>query len=326
LPSQFSGYLTIRGGEQFIISNISNDLSSSKIGRQPLNLNFDTALNWNGWVVEGNFSFLERAQPAWNRGDFRLVRDDLDNALRYVAGDLAVPVVGYQISKPLMGLTIARNYGLQPYLITRPISQYEFFLENPSRVEVFSNGRLVQTLRLNAGQQDIRNLSLSSGVNDVQLIITDDVGRVQRLDFANAIAANLLAPNIQQFAYSFGFPNTTINGQKGYDWATPTLVVSHRMGISNILTLGGYLQADRNQQLVGLEGVLATTLGNIAWDAALSNANQIGLGMAARLRYDFIKTGSNNPLDQTFGFTIEHRGASFRPLAELKINPEQRKF
>jgi outer membrane usher protein len=308
LPSQFSGYLTIRGSEQFVISN---QLNGSDTGRQPLNLNFDTALNWNGWVAEGNFSFLERAQPALSRGDFRLVHDDLDNALRYVAGDLAVPVVGYQSSKPLIGLTVARNYGLQPYLITRPVSQYEFFLENPSRVEVFSNGRLVQTLRLNAGQQDIRNLSFSSGVNDVQLIITDDVGRVQRLDFANAIAANLLAPNIQQFAYSFGFPNTTINGQKGYDWSTPTLVASHRMGLSNILTLGGYLQADRNQQLVGIEGVLATALGNIGWDAALSNANQIGLGMAARLRYDFIKTGSNNPLDQTFGFTVEHRGANF---------------
>lgn len=307
LPSQFSGYLTIRGSEQFVSSNISN----AEPFRRPLNLNFETALNLNNWVLEGNFSFLERANPEWTRGDFRIVRDDLDNALRYVAGDLAVPVVGYQTSRPLIGVTVARNYGLQPYLITRPVSQYEFFLENPSQVEVFSNGRLVQTLRLPAGQQDIRNLSLGSGINDVQLVITDDVGRIQRLDFANAIAANLLAPGIQQFAYSLGFPNHITNGNRNYDFSSPTLVASHRVGVSNVLTLGGYLQADRNQQLVGIEGVLATTLGNFGWDAALSNANQVGTGIAARLRYDFLKIGSSNPLEQNFGFTIEHRGVNF---------------
>ncbi len=275
------------------------------------NLNFDTAINLNNWVLEGNFSFIERAKTEWTRGDFRIVRDDLDNALRYVAGDLAVPVVGYQTSRPLLGLTVARNYGLQPYLITRPVSQYEFFLENPSRVEVFSNGRLVQTLRLPAGQQDIRNLSLGSGINDVQLVITDDVGRIQRLDFANAIAANLLGQGIQQFAYSFGFPSLVTNGNQSYDFSSPTLVASHRLGVSNILTIGGYLQADRNQQLVGFEGVVATTLGNFAWDTAFSNDNQLGTGLAARLRYDFLKTGISNPLEQTFGFTVEHRGANF---------------
>ncbi|GBO53301.1 hypothetical protein APA_1208 [Pseudanabaena sp. lw0831] len=307
LPSQFSGYLTIRGGEQFVSSNFT----SSEPFRRPLNLNFDTAINLNNWVLEGNFSFIERAKPEWTRGDFRIVRDDLDNALRYVAGDLAVPVVGYQTSRPLFGFTVARNYGLQPYLITRPVSQYEFFLENPSRVEVFSNSRLVQTLRLPAGQQDIRNLSLGSGINDVQLVITDDVGRIQRLDFANAIAANLLGQGIQQFAYSFGFPSLVTNGTQNYDLSAPTLVASHRLGVSNVLTIGGYLQADRNQQLVGFEGVLATTLGNFAWDTALSNDNQLGTGLAARLRYDFLKTGISNPLEQTFGFTVEHRGVNF---------------
>ncbi len=307
LPSQFSGYLTISGSEQFVSSNIA----SSEPFRRPLNLNFDTAINLNNWVLEGNFSFIERSASEWTRGDFRIVRDDLSNAVRYVAGDLAVPVVGYQTSSPLIGVTVARNYSLQPYLITRPISQYEFFLENPSRVEVFSNGRLVQTLRLPAGQQDIRNLSLGSGINDVQLVITDDVGRIQRLDFANAIAANLLAPNVQQFAYSLGFPSLVTNQNRNYDWSSPTLIASHRLGISNVLTLGGYLQADRHQQLVGFEGVLATTLGNFAWDMALSNANQVGTGIAARLRYDFLKTGASNPLEQTFGFTVEHKGVNF---------------
>ena len=169
-------------------------------------------------------------------------------------------------------MAIARNYSLQPYLITRPVSQYEFFLENPSKVEVFSNGRLLQTLQLNVGQQDIRNLSLGSGVNDVQLVITDNVGRVQRLDFSNAIANNLLAPNVQQFAYSLGFPSLANSNGNSYDFTSPTMFASYRQGISNTLTMGGYLQADPRQQIMGIEGALATTLGNVSWDTALSNS------------------------------------------------------
>ncbi len=308
LPSQISGYLTIRGGDKFIFTDQGN---ASNTVRQPLNLNFDTALNWNGWVLEGNLSFVERAASEWKRGDFRIVHDDIDRAVRYVVGDLAVPAVGYQLSKPLLGVAIARNYSLQPYLITRPVSQYEFFLENPAKVEIFNNGRLLQTLQLNAGQQDIRNLSLGTGVNDVQLVITDNVGRVQRLDFSNAIANNLLAPNVQQFAYSLGFPSLASGNGTSYDFASPTIFASYRQGLNNILTMGGYLQADPRQQIMGIEGALATTFGNISWDTALSNAEQLGIGLAARFGYEFLKSGENNPLDQSFGFTLEHRGANF---------------
>jgi outer membrane usher protein len=110
LPSRFSGYLTVRGGEKFVFANTGN---SSNTARQPLNLNFDTAFNWNGWVLEGNLSFVERASPEWKRGNFRIVYDDIDRAVTYAIGDLGVPTVGYQLSKPLLGLSIARNYSLQ---------------------------------------------------------------------------------------------------------------------------------------------------------------------------------------------------------------------
>ncbi|MHC5731259.1 MAG: fimbria/pilus outer membrane usher protein, partial [Nostoc sp.] len=125
-------------------------------------------------------TFTERTAPSWVRNDLRLVHDAPDQALRYVIGDLSVPISGYQSSRPLLGVAVARNFSLQPYRVTRPISQFEFFLETPSKVEVFINGLPVQTLQLPGGRQDIRDLPLSGGINDVQLIITDAVGRVQR--------------------------------------------------------------------------------------------------------------------------------------------------
>ena len=117
LPSQFSGYLTVRGGQKFVFAN---EGSSSNTGRQPLNLNFDTALNWNGWVLEGNLSFVERAASEWKRGNFRIVRDDIEQAVRYVAGDLAVPAVGYQLSKPLLAY-IQQVFFETQYLSRQPL-------------------------------------------------------------------------------------------------------------------------------------------------------------------------------------------------------------
>nr|WP_238360974.1 fimbria/pilus outer membrane usher protein [Iningainema tapete] len=306
-PSTVSGYVNLRGGQEFIWSD--NQVTTS--GRQPLRLDVEGAVNINGWVLEGSSNFTEGAKAPLTRGNLRLVKDDPANSLRYVFGDVSTPVTGYQRSIPMAGITVTKNFSLQPYRVTRPISQFEFFLETPSKVEVFVNNRLVNTLQLPAGKQDIRDLPLAVGANDVQLLITDNVGRVSRLNFSTALANDLLAPGLQQFAYGFGFPARIENGIYTYDWQRPTLSLSHRWGLSNNLTMGGYLQGDAKQQMVGIEGVMATSLGNFGWDAALSNTSNIGTDYAVKLRYDYLKLGNNNPSERTFNVVIEHRGSNF---------------
>ncbi|XGW00300.1 MAG: fimbria/pilus outer membrane usher protein [Leptolyngbya sp. BL-A-14] len=312
-PSPVSGYLNLRGGQDFVWSG-----RSTQLGRQPLQLDFEGAINIKGWVLEGFANFSENGQPAWRRGDLRLVRDDPAKAIRYLVGDLAIPVTGYQTSRPMFGMTVARNFSLQPYLVTRPISEFQFFLAQPSRVEVYSNGQQVQTLQLPAGPQDIRNLPLATGFNNVQLIITDPVGRVQRLDFSTSVADSLLAPGFQQFAYSLGFPTAVERNGYAYDWGKPVLTLSHRWGVNETLTLGGYFQGSLQQQLAGIEGVWATPLGNVGWDAAVSHANQAGNDYAMRLRYDYVQSGAGNPQQRRFGLAAEYRGAQFTTLSALE--------
>jgi outer membrane usher protein len=311
-PSSVSGYLNVRGGQDFVWSG-----RAARLGLQPLQLDLEGAINIKGWVFEGFANFVEKGQPQWQRGDLRLVRDDPAHAIRYLAGDLAIPVTGYQTSRPMFGLTVARNFSLQPYLVTRPISKFQFFLEQSSRVEVYSNGQLVQTLQLPAGPQDIRNLPLATGFNNVQLIITDPVGRVQRLDFSTAVADSLLAPGVQQFAYSLGVPRTVENGAYVYDWGKPTLTLSHRWGVTPALTLGGYFQGSFQHQLVGMEGSWASRLGNLGWDVAVSHAHSAGTDYAMRLRYDYVQFGAANPSQRRFGLAAEYRGAHFTTLSDL---------
>jgi len=305
-PSTFSGYVNLRGGQNYV-------WSGENAGRQPLRLSLDGAVNYKGWVLEGSADFQEDRNPVWSSGDLRLLHDIPEQSLRYVIGDLSIPITGYQSSRPMMGVTVAKNFALQPYRVTRPINEYEFFLESPSKVEVLVNGRLVQTLQLSPGKQNIRDLPLSGGINEVQLIITDPVGRIQRLSFPTAVASELLAPGLQQFAYSLGFPATR-KESRNYDFTQPTLTLSHRWGITDNLTLGGYLQADLQQQIVGFEGAWATSYGNFGWDVAMSHASSIGTDYAFKLRYDYSKASSTNASHPNFGLILEHSGSRFAKL------------
>lgn len=306
-PSHFSGYINLRGAQDFVWSGE---------GRQPLRLDLDGVINVDGLVLEGSAAFSEDARSAWTRGDLRLVRDDPNHATRYMAGDLSIPATSYQSSLPMLGIAVVRNFALQPYRSTRPISRFEFFLERPAEVEVLINGRSVQTLQLPAGAQDIRDLPLNAGINDVGLIITDDLGQVQQLSFPAAVTADLLAPGVQQFAYSLGVPSQLVNNSYAYDWDQPTLSLFERWGVDDDLTLGGYLQANPTHQLLGVEGIWATSLGNFGWDMAASHHSTQGSDYALRLRYDYFRLGNDNPTQRTLRLGLEYRGDRFVMLGE----------
>ncbi|MBE9114196.1 fimbrial biogenesis outer membrane usher protein [Nodosilinea sp. LEGE 07298] len=313
--STVSGYLNILAGEDIV-------WSGSGAGRQPLRLSLDGALNLSGWVLEGRANVIEGGAPGFSRGDVRLVHDDPLNALRYIAGDLSIPVSGaFQTVVPLGGISVSRNYSLQPYRVTRPTGEFTFFLERPSRVEIYINGVRVQQLQLEAGPQDIRNLALSTGANDIQLIITDDLGQVQRLDFATALAGNLLAPGLQQFSYNLGFPTRTLGGQRQYDWNEPQLALAHRWGVSSTLTLGTYAQLTPSYQMVETDGVWASAMGNWGWDVAASHTGDLGTGLAMRLQYEL----PPNPQDTTnrsLRFAAEYRSDRFTTLGALGPSPD----
>ncbi|NEQ34274.1 MAG: fimbrial biogenesis outer membrane usher protein [Leptolyngbya sp. SIO4C5] len=309
-PSSSSAYLNVRGGQAMVWTG-----NRDEIGRQPLLLSFDGALNINGWVLEGQMSFVENRTSTWQRGNFSLVRDDVSQAIRYRIGDLSVPVRGYQSSVPSGGITIARNFSLQPYRVTRPISRYEFFLERAATVQAFVNGQLVQTLRLEAGPQDVRNLPLNAGVNEVNLVITDDVGQVQTLEFTTGVASELLAPGVEQFAYSLGLPSENRGFTRQYNLDEVLLTLSHRAGITEQLTLGGYFQGNLERQLIGFEGTWATSIGNWTWDAAVSRDPHFGTDFAVRLFYDLLQPASSDT-QRTLRFGLEYRGDNFMTLAE----------
>ncbi|MDG2992360.1 fimbria/pilus outer membrane usher protein [Candidatus Synechococcus calcipolaris G9] len=308
-PATVSGFLNVRGGQDVVWTGPDSEL----VGRQPLSLNFDGAFNLKNWVFEGSTTYTELGNPEFVQGDLRLVRDDPLRGIRYAAGNLNLSTTGYQAFVPMLGLSASRNFTLQPYLTIQPRGNFQFTLDTPSEVEIYVNGFLRQTLTLPAGPQDLRDLPLNVGVNNISLVITNAVGQVQQLNFSAAVASDLLAQGIQQFSYNIGFPvdETTSGTFRNYDVETPLLIAAHRVGLTNALTMGGYTQADPNQQLLGLETVKATPLGNIRLDTGLSHFDgNVDYGL--RLRYEYLDLGPQSRWQPVFRLALERRGGQFR--------------
>jgi outer membrane usher protein len=282
-PSDLSAYLNLRTGLDYV----ERSANGQNEGIQPLHAGLDGAVNLHNVVVEGSAAYTEDGAVPLQRNEVRLVYDDPPRMLRYSLGDLSYPTAGFQSYQSLLGLTVARNFSLQPYRITQPLGQTSFFLKGPSKVEVLVNGQPVQTLQLPAGPQNLRDFQFANGANDVNLRITDDVGRIETLQLSYFFDYSLLAQGEQEFAYSLGLPSHVAEGGPEYEMRFPGFSAFHRVGLTDRLTAGLNLQGDDDGQMLGGNAVWATRYGTFQPDAAVSQVTGVGWDYSARLGYRY---------------------------------------
>lgn len=316
-PATFSAYVNMRAAVDFLASPDPGRAD----GRGPLSVVFEPAANWRGWVFEGEAYYRENGLSRWSRGPLRIVRDLPDRAIRVQAGDVFYPVLGSQTGRPLGGLSVARNFSLQPYRSVQPAGQRDFVLEAPSLVEVFVNGRPTRSYRLDPGPYNISNFPGASGTNDIQIRITDAFGRTQAIEFPFFFDSQLLAAGVQEFAYTAGYPYTT--DTRGVSYVRERLSFSgfHRVGVTDALTLGAGLQADKDQQILSGEALLATPFGTFGIDPQVS-VGPDATGYALTLRYRDYRSGEALWRQRTVTGQVTWRDNAFASFGTLRAgNP-----
>lgn len=317
-PSAVSAYLNVFGAQDYV----DRGLPSQNEGRQPLRMSTDGALNTKGWVLESSGDYIENDSHPWERGDTRLVHDIPDKMIRTALGDLSYPVEGFQSFQPMLGLTVARNFDLQPYRVSEPTGRTSFFLNSPSRVDIYVNDRKVQTLQLTSGPYDITDFPVVNGSNNVKLVITDATGRVEVRNVDIVSDANLLAAGLHKFAYNVGVISTTVNRERQYEYSQPVFSAFHRYGLTDSFTLGGNLQADRMQRMAGVDATVGTAWGVLRADLAGSHLESGDNGFAWQTQYQIVDRGKIED-DGTFrgtrNFTLlaDYRSEHFAPLGLL---------
>jgi len=315
-----SAFINLRSSVDYLYYQ---ENSTTPNGRQPLRADLDGAVNLNDYVLEAFGSYTEDDDRPWQRSNVRLIHDLPEDRLRVTAGDLSYPVTGYQGFRAMGGITLARNFALQPYRVTQPVSQQEILLRTPSTVEIFLNGQAYRRLRLPAGPFNLRDLPFAAGVNNVRLKITSDTGEVEEIEVPFFFDSQLLAPGESDFAVSFGLPSYTEDGLRKYRTSTPFASGLYRQGITDFLTLGANLQGDKDQQILGLESTWATALGNFGSTLATSRTDLVDPDFAFQVNYRYADPTEGNKNRHQFNAQVEYVGYRFARIGTLEPENEE---
>lgn len=244
----------------------------------------DGAAHYRGFTLEGESS-LDEAQ-GFRRLGTRIVHDDIDNLLRFHAGDILTGSTGFQNNEELLGLSVRRSFAeLNPGASVRSTGAQSFRLDQPSRVDVFVNGNLRRTLNLQPGNYNLEDLGFTGGGNEVRLVIEDDTGRRSTLDLTVFFDSTLLAPGVTEFGLAGGIRSELRADARSYFENEPVVSGFLRHGLSNALTFGANAQADHLGGLVGGEATFATPVGAFSLEAAYSREWDNGSGYGLNLDY-----------------------------------------
>ncbi|MGE5538398.1 MAG: fimbria/pilus outer membrane usher protein [Gemmatimonas sp.] len=289
-PAPISGFVNLRSGVDYV------DSGTTGTERQPAAVSVDGALNGYGTVLEWGANWKEQRTPEWQRDDVRLVQDFPEDLLRVTAGDVRYGLEGFQSSRRIGGITLASNYTLQPNQSIIPAGSAAFDLQRASRVEVFLNGQRVQALQLGPGRYNLRDFPFASGSNDVEVRITDEVGRVETIRFPFVFETTVLGEGIHEYSYAIGVPANTSPGGRQYDPGGGYVFSGfHNYGVTDQFTVGGNFQTARFGEQVGANARLATILGTFRTDVAGSRTDFGYPDYAARLQYRYSEGSVRQP-------------------------------
>ncbi len=235
------------------------------------------AVRWEGMVIEGEAQI--DADGMFARRATRLVYDIPDDAIRLSAGDLRLQPGGFFVTPPLLGIAIERSdAALRPTRNVRPTGKRSFRVERASEVRVMVNEREVRSLRVGPGEYDLDDLPLASGTNNVRLLIKDEFGTEENVDFSILFNRTLLSPGISEWSVAAGTTTSPTTFEPEYGDGEPILTGSLRSGLSETLTASFGIQTSKQGALGSAGALTQTPLGLLGLDAAASVSNDIGLG------------------------------------------------
>jgi outer membrane usher protein len=250
----------------------------------------ESALSAGGALLSNTLTTTPRATV---RGLTSLTVDERRGMRRWIAGD-AFAATGILGGSALVGgLTIARDFSLEPYFVRFPSHSVTEAIDSPSIVEVYVNDRMVSQQRVEPGLVDLQHLPLAAGQNQARVVVRDAFGAAREVASGVYVTAATLAPGLHDYQYSVGFRRTAL-GVLNAAYGPPVALARHRVGLTSWLTAGARLEADRRMLSGGATVNLALPFGEIEAAAGRSRTSPDGAdalhgaGSAFRLSYQYV--------------------------------------
>ncbi len=313
-PAYVSAYLNMH-----LTASYMGQSAYGGTGVEAPTIDFDGAVRVGPYVVEAEGTFYNPGSQWFSPGYFqdyifyrrgtRLVYDLPDEAIRLRMGDVTPAYTGFQTAPDLLGISADVAYGqLQPQKSIRPTGAHSFRIERPSNVDILVDNVLMKHIRLGPGNYNLTDLPLNPGANNVKLIIEDDSGQRQTLEFTGFSGQELLAPGISEWSVNAGIKsydmgvvesglspaisspiNTTfVNknaansfyAQRQYFFDQPAVTGFYRTGVLDWLTTNSNFQSDTNVVMAGAGVAAQTKDGFFTTKVAASDTYSGGAGFA----------------------------------------------
>lgn len=265
----------------------------------------------------GTFNIQGGSGRTFDRNRITVFKDFEDRVLRVAAGDLVptVPLIAGDVE--IMGVSVERRYdALQPLRNIRPTGRRSFTVDRPSRIEIYANGALVQTINANPGEIDLNQIPALSLTSNISIIVEDTTGRRELDSFTLANDIELLAQGISEFTFSAGALRRASN--RGFVYSdNPVATGQFVRGFTDQLTAGGHFILSQDYQNVGLRAALLGFRGAIFTGLSVSrDSGRTGYATSLAYRGDPLQLSE---LGSQLNFRFDYQSRGYRRLSLFQL-------
>jgi outer membrane usher protein len=261
-----------------------------------------------GRVGEGH-SGTVRLETTWTR-------DMPDRVATLRVGDAISMPGAWGRAVRFGGIQFGTNFGTRPALITTPLLAASGEAVVPSTVDVFINGRQVANESVPPGPFTIDGLPAISGAGQMQVVVTDALGRQQVVSQPYYSGASLLSAGLDEYSFEFGSirRNYAVHSS---DYGDMLMAGTFRRGVTDYLTVEAHAEAQGSGARAagvdvawqaGATGVLTSTLAVGLDDSRTGWLGGLGfehsgqrVSLFARTQYtsgDFVQLGDSVLIDR----------------------------
>jgi outer membrane usher protein len=183
------------------------------------------------------------------------------------------------------GIQFARNFAVQPGFVTLPMPRLSGSAALPSIIELYVNNALVGRQEVQPGPFSITSIPITTGNGQVQAIVRDTLGRETIVSQGYYASAGLLRPGLHDFSYELGFLRRDY-ARRSMSYRAPVASATHRVGLSDRLTVEAHAEATAKVQAAGVAADVALPGLGIAGISLAASRSEEGEGAQIGLRFE----------------------------------------
>ena len=242
-----------------------------------------------GNVLISNFRVEDIGSDAeLQRLETTFFRDFPDRRATFRLGDSLTQGGSFAQGVRFGGLQWSTNFATDPAFVTFPLPSIGGLAEQDSVVDVIVDNLTQATEAVTPGPFTIDNVPVVTGAGEVQLRVTDLLGREQLVTQPYYVSNRILKPDLHEFSYETGFKRNRF-GETSFDYGDFLTTATHRYGITNGLTGEVHAEVETDRlSLVGGGAALLGSFGLVTGGIGGSLDDGEGSGVVGQIAYEYI--------------------------------------